>query len=646
MGILDIDEELFGTSSNLVKYMNSTTLPSSFQQIQQFVRANLVGAIISSACLNLGLTGAATWNVWNASQNLKLTVERQANLQELSSRMAYLDSAMSENIVFTPTQQLWEKRYNSNAFDLQKATTELAKEVPADVRDVLERANLAMKQLIDMENRVDRSVRDRQLLLAKGIVVGDEYSQAKKLYIQSAQTIVTKIKDNINSQIQAQRQALDLAISLATGSLGLLTVTSIGTVLAVRGYVRARQSAQSALQASQDNLMTVNLQLEQEALQRQIQEFSTRQENEQLQQDIGELLDVVSEIESGNLTIQAQVNDRATGLVSDTINRLIEELGKTLRQVSVAAYRVDANSKTQKEMAATVAQTTGKQTEEVSQMLLLTRNVRQSAQNTMQQLVETNRSLVTLQSSVTQGQGTISSLDREIDVLQAGSDRIVQEIKTLGEFVGLTDKFVQDQGEIVTQTQILALNASLVAARAAEQRDPKLFASVAREFELIATQVSQLAQQTSEGLTTLEQRSSQIHQVVSSVDVDVQKLGGLVNTFTDGVKQASDIFATVQAVTARVVESGHLVSTASQRILTDADSTTVAIESISSLSQEISRQSQDAQNLGDRLNILSTDLLENIQIFKLPTLPTKEHTSLEFVVRSPIPALPFAWGGG
>jgi methyl-accepting chemotaxis protein PixJ len=612
--------------------MNSTNLPSSLQKIQQFVRANLVSAIISSACLNLGLTGAATWNVWNASQNLKVTVERQANLQELSSRMAYLDSAMSENMVFPPGQQLWEKRYSNNAFDLQKATTELAKEVPADVKDVFDRANTSMKQLIAMEDRVAQLVQTRQLPQAAAIVLGKDYSQAKKFYIQSAQTIVTKIKEQINSQIQDQRLALDWSITLATASLGLLTVTSIGTVLAVRGYVRDRQLAQSALQTSQEDLVLVNMSLANEARERQAQEQSTRQENEQLQQDIGELLDVVSEIESGNLTIQAQVNDRATGLVSDTINRLIEELGKTLRQVSVAAHRVDANSKTQKEMAATVAQNTGKQTQEVSQMLLLTRNVRQSAQNTMQQLMTTNRSLVTLQSSVTEGQGTISSLDREIDVLQAGSDRIVQEIKTLGEFVGLADRFVQDQGEIVTQTQILALNASLVAARAAEQRDPKQFAGVAREFELIATQVSQLAQQTSEGLASLEQRSSQIHQVVSSVDVDVQKLGGLVNTFTQGVKQASDVFATVQAVTEQVVESGNLVSTASQRIVTAADSTTIAIESISSLSQEISHQSQDAQNLGDQLNILSTDLLENIQIFKLPTDPAAENNALEFAV--------------
>jgi methyl-accepting chemotaxis protein PixJ len=601
--------------------MNSTNLPSSLQKIQQFVRANLVSAIISSACLNLGLTGAATWNVWNASQNLKTTVERQANLQDLSSRMAYLDSAMSENRTFTPGQQLWQKRYQNNRLDLQKATTELAKDLPASVKDVFGLANESMKKLIAMEEQIDQLVKARQLEKASAIAIGTQYRQEKKFYIDSAQTIVAKIKENINSQTQEQRLALDLSIVLATISLGLLAITSIGTVLAVRGYVRDRQLAQAALQASQQDLLVVNMSLENEARERRAQSESTRTENEQLQADIGELLDIVSEIEAGNLTVKAHVNDRATGLVSDTINRLIETLGKTLRQVSVAADRVDINSKNQKELAATVAQNTGKQTEEVSQMLVLTRNVRQSAQNTMQQLIVTNKSLVTLQSSVTEGQGTISSLDREIEVLQAGSDRIIQEIKTLGEFVGLTDKFVQDQGEIVTQTQILALNASLVAARAAEQRDPKLFAGVAREFELIATQVSQLAQLTNEGLVTLEQRSSQIHKVVSSVDTDVQKLGGLVNTFTQGVKQASDVFDTVQSVTEQVVESGNSVSKASQRILTATDSTTIAIESISSLSQEISDQSQTAQNLGDQLNLLSTDLLDNIQVFKLPALP-------------------------
>jgi methyl-accepting chemotaxis protein PixJ len=611
------------TSTNLTATVNKS------QQIQQFIQSNLVAAIVASTCLNLGLTGAATWSVWNTAQDLKTTVAKQDRQQDLNSKLIYWDEVLTMSaLMYSSTgESKWDKRYTASLPDFDKVWNEFVKDIPPSPK-----IDVANTFMLGTEVEVFKLAKQGKLKEASTLLSSSKYQEQKQIYATEVATMIAKNKSAADKEVNDNQQALSDAILLASIGLCLSIVTGSLVVIAVRSYTLDRQLSQDALQSSQQDLLTVNMSLENEARERQSQEQSIRQENEQLQQDIGELLDVVSEIESGNLTIQAQVNDRATGLVSDTINRLIESLGKTLRQVSVAADRVDDNSKTQKELAATVTQNTGKQTAEVSQMLLLTRNVRQSAQNTMQQLVVTNRSLVTLQSSVSEGQETISNLDREIGVLQAGSDRIVQEIKTLGEFVGLTDRFVQDQGEIVTQTQILALNASLVAARAAEQRDPKLFASVAREFELIATQVSQLAQQTNEGLVSLEQRSSQIHRVVSSVDVDVQKLGGLVNTFTQGVKQASDVFVTVQAVTEQAVESGNMVSTASQRIVTAADSTTVAIESISSLSQEISHQSQEAKNLGDQLNILSTDLLENIQIFKLPNLPTAENNILELAV--------------
>jgi methyl-accepting chemotaxis protein PixJ len=602
--------------------MNSVTSSAPIQKTQRYIRSNLVAAIVSSIGLNLVLIGSSTWHVWNTSQGVQIVVERQEKLQNLSEQLVYLDEVltMSANMLASTGQQAWEKRYEDHVPSIEKVSTELFENTPKSAQSARAELELSIQQLIGMETQSFQLVKQQKLTEAMLILQGEKYAAQKKIYTRNLKAIITSIETETKGKTQAQRQALNWSIVLTLGSLGLLAITGIGIVVAVRGYVKDRQLAQDALQASQQDLLAVNLSLEKEARQREDGEKTTRQENAQLQADIGQLLDVVNEIEAGNLTIQALVNDRATGLVSDTLNRLIEELGKTLRQVSVTAYRVDTNSKNQKEMAAIVASNTGKQTEAVDRVLGSTKKVRQFAQNTLEQLVFTNQSISALQTSVTAGQGTISSLDREIDVLQAGSNRIVQEIKTLGEFVGLADRFVQDQSEIVTQTQILALNASLVAARAAEQRDPKLFAAVAREFELIATQVSQLAQQTNEGLTSLEQRSFQIHRVVSSVDLDVQKLGGLVDTFTHGVKQTNDLFATVQEVTQQLVRSGNLVAIASEKIVNAADTTTVEIESISALSQHISEQSQAAQSLGDRLNILSTDLLANIQIFQLPAV--------------------------
>jgi methyl-accepting chemotaxis protein PixJ len=602
-------------------------LLTPIEKVQKFVSSNLVVAIVSSVCLNLTLTGASTWNVWNTSQSLKTTVERQIKLQDLSNQLIYLDEVltMSANMLINTGQTTWEKRYAENTPIYERVAAELFKDLPASVKGTYQQFDVAAKELFTAEERAFKLVKTKKLADAVSILQSPEYAGQKKIYANSIRIIINSIKADIDNQTLSERQRLDWSIYLALISLGLLAATGTGVVISVKNYVTDRQLAQAALQSSQESLQTVNLQLAGESEQRQVKERLTRAENEELQQDIGELLDVVSEIESGNLTIQVQVNDRATGLVGDTLNRLIEELGRTLREVSIAAKRVDANSKVQKEMANTVAENANQQAEEVSQMLLLTRRMRQSAENTMQQSVVTGDRLVTLQSTVMTGQKTIANLDLEIATLQAGSDRIVQEMKTLGEFVGLADRFVQDQSEIVTQTQILALNASLVAARAAEQRDPKQFATVAREFELIASQVSQLAQQTNEGLATLEQRNSQIHKVVSSVDRDVQTLGGLVTTFTQGVKQTSDVFSTVQTVTEDAVRSGQMVSTTSERIVAAADATTLAIESISSLSEQIADRSQDARSLGDRLNILSTDLLTNIQIFKLPVADLEEH---------------------
>ena len=71
------------------------------------------------------------------------------------------------------------------------------------------------------------------------------------------------------------------------------------------------------------------------------------------------------------------------------------------------------------------------------------------------------------------------------------------------------------------------------------------------------------------------------------------------------------------------------------QIVSTADSTTVAIDSIYTLSQEIADRSQDAQTLGDMLNVLSTELLENIQIFKRPAVEgstATEHTERELAL--------------
>ncbi|MEW6497345.1 MAG: CHASE4 domain-containing protein, partial [Cyanobacteriota bacterium] len=239
-------------------------------------------------------------------------------------------------------------------------------------------------------------------------------------------------------------------------------------------------------------------------------------ESQTLQEEVAHLLDVVSLAGEGNLTAQAKVSNRITGLVADTLNHFIERLADVLDQVLTAARQVSQGVHQQTRLAQTVATNAEQQAHAVSQGLNLTEQVENAAQASAQRSKASNESLQTVSTTLMQGQEAIAALTQGITVLQEGTDRIVQRMKTLREFVGLADQFVENQNHIAFITQTLSLNASLVAARASQQRDPRQFVVVAREFDSIADQVSRLAQQTSEGLTALEQQSGQIHSVVSA----------------------------------------------------------------------------------------------------------------------------------
>lgn len=342
-------------------------------------------------------------------------------------------------------------------------------------------------------------------------------------------------------------------------------------------------------------------------------------ESEVLQEEVSHLLDVVSEVEDGNLEIEAQVSDRTTGLVADTFNRLIERLSDVLQQVVDTARQVSIGANQQQVQAALVATNAEQQAQGVTQVLQLTEQVEEMAKGSTHLVQVANQSLQTVQVSVEQGQAAIAELIQGISILQDGSDRIIQQMKTLGEFVGLADQFVQDQSQIASLTQTLALNASLVSARAAEQRDPRQFAVAAREFNSIATQVSQLAQQTNNSLVSLEQRSAQIHSVVSAIDADVQGLGGLVKGFTHGVEQSNQVFGYVQVGAVEAVTAGENISHSGREIVKAAQSAAAVVRDIASIANKSAELTQQSSQQATQMDHLSTQLLKTMEFFQLPT---------------------------
>lgn len=343
-----------------------------------------------------------------------------------------------------------------------------------------------------------------------------------------------------------------------------------------------------------------------------------QQQNHLLQSDIGHILEVVSAVMEGDLTVNATVNERATGLVSDTLNCLIEELARVLAQFSEAVRQVSRSANQQKQLTGVVAENAQQQAQAVTQVLNLAEQVERAAGDSETQVRQTTASLQNLEVAVNDGQGALAALNDGIIVLEQGSNRIVQQMKALGEFVGLTDRFVHDQSQIASLTQVLAMNASLVAARASEQRDPDQFTVVAREFESIASQVGELARQTNDGLIDLEQQSVQIHHAVATIDASVQGLSELVREFTGGVERSNQVFGNVRSVTQEALQIGEAVAQANQEITHATQATAFVVRDISDRADETVRLAQSTQMQSEQMNSLSVRLRDRIDFFTLP----------------------------
>ena len=375
------------------------------------------------------------------------------------------------------------------------------------------------------------------------------------------------------------------------------------------------------------NLMNFNL-----AQNKQDQSASQMEaeiQNNIFQEEISHLLDVVSELELGDLTAKAEVSPHATGLIADTLNRLSEQLAEVLAAVLQTAKQVTLRTDRLEQLAIAVSQNAKQQEDLVVQARLGIEDVNHLAQDAAKQAIVVNRSVQRVRSAVRQGEEQIIYLTVSIESLQAATGQMVQRIRNLGEFVALAKQFVLDQKRLASLTQVLATNASMVATRALEQRDPDQFVSVAREFEAIATQVNSLATQTNQGLVVLQQRTGFVDVVVSGIDQDVRDVNSLVSDFISSVNSSEQSFTNIATVTEELAEMGISVSDSSSAIAEAVKFSLASIQDIEAIAERSASQAQFTRAQSGKMGMLARQLLERVQFFRLPPIMQSNNAEIE-----------------
>jgi methyl-accepting chemotaxis protein PixJ len=334
----------------------------------------------------------------------------------------------------------------------------------------------------------------------------------------------------------------------------------------------------------------------------------------QLQADVEQIVQIFNQVADGDLVIEA----KSSSFVIDSIKQAIARIADTLQGLSQRSQALLKDMDQLQALSQELSTQAQQQQASLKETQAKIQRIVQLVQSTQEQEQIASQTTQLAKLAVQEGEQGIVSLRDSINSLQQGTALIVQRIRSLDEFVTLAKQFVLDQKRLASLTQVLAMNASMVAARALEQREPDQFASVAREFAAIASQVNNLATQTNQGLVVLQQRTGFVEVVVSGIAKDVQDVSSLVNQFTNSVDQSRQSFDYLKQVSDQVAQVEQAVLAVNGAIEQALNESLDSAQLLASATQSIIQQAQMTHSQSLELRQQLDQMSQTITRFRLP----------------------------
>ena len=217
---------------------------------------------------------------------------------------------------------------------------------------------------------------------------------------------------------------------------------------------------------------------------------------------------------------------------------------------------------------------------------------------------------------------TVDGAVEQMKLIQTSVMQSADVITELGEESDRIGKIVDTISSIAAQTNLLALNAAIEAARAGEH---------GRGFAVVADEVRKLAEQSSEsageiaGLITSIQDKSQKAVAVMQEGVDrvesgtkvVQDSGASFNEIAEMVRKVVEESQEMNNIVNALNENTKTIGEAIQSVAVKSSSVSSEAESVSAASEELTATMSEIESSSGVLAEMAKDMLKSVENFKM-----------------------------
>ncbi|MDW8290689.1 MAG: globin-coupled sensor protein, partial [Armatimonadota bacterium] len=307
----------------------------------------------------------------------------------------------------------------------------------------------------------------------------------------------------------------------------------------------------------------------------------------QIQKMMQELLTALGNVGKGDLSVRLDVGQRSGNTLSANFNVAIEALAQTIQDTRRAAREVqDHVKRTNEILQAFVASSGDAAGDSVVDLLhQLQKAVQEVARGAEQTALSASRGVESVSAIVEdirvmseqllsaqqtanavgqvaeqgrqglrQSEQAMVALERDTRVLAEQLQQLVTMASSIGTILGTIE-------EIAGQTNLLALNAAIEAARAGEH---------GRGFAVVADEVRRLAEQSAQAT---QQIKKIIDEVTAQVQTAAQAMDANLNAVSDGVKQSLEVgqgLAEILHAVENIIQQVQQSASSVERVQTNA----------------------------------------------------------------------------
>ncbi|WP_044362722.1 methyl-accepting chemotaxis protein [Vibrio fluvialis] len=315
------------------------------------------------------------------------------------------------------------------------------------------------------------------------------------------------------------------------------------------------------------------------------------------------LKDLVADLSQGNgdLTQRLDVTSKdEIGQISSSINRFIEQLQGMFIQVSSSSSQIDGAVNQLTSQSASNVHMLQSHTVETEQVIAAIEEMSATAASIAQSAADAAKLTERTNTYADESKHTVNDAVNSVTELESDVAEMSYTIGTMSEDTKQISTVLQVIGDIAEQTNLLALNAAIEAARAGEQ---------GRGFAVVADEVRALAARTQQSTAQINDMLSKLRQTSDNVVNKMESTRRSCEATSDSTHKVMESLNTVTTSVVEINDLNTLMATSAEQqsqVTGEISRNMAAIQSlIGQLNQNASDTDLISRELGDTSNGLS-----------------------------------------